>query len=54
MGWLESARRFADAVVALDDGSTDETAFILADDPLVRILLHVLGDWLHVGVHTLI
>jgi glycosyltransferase involved in cell wall biosynthesis len=39
-GWLESVRRFADVVVALDDGSTDETAEILASDPLVaRVLM---------------
>src|SRR5215210_506784 len=38
-GWLESAGRFADAVVALDDGSTDDTAAILAASPLVARLL---------------
>jgi glycosyltransferase involved in cell wall biosynthesis len=38
-GWFQSVRRFADAVVALDDGSTDGTAAILGLDPLVRILL---------------
>jgi glycosyltransferase involved in cell wall biosynthesis len=38
-GWLNCVRRFADAVVALDDGSTDGTAALLAQDPLVRILL---------------
>src|SRR5215210_194189 len=38
-GWLESARRFADAVVALDDGSTDRTRELLASDPLVEVLL---------------
>ena len=37
--YLESATRFADAVVALDDGSTDGTRDLLADDPLVRVLL---------------
>ena len=31
-GWLESARGFADAVVALDDGSTDRTRELLAAD----------------------
>jgi hypothetical protein len=38
-GWLESVRGFADGIVALDDGSTDGTAAVLAGDPLVRILL---------------
>ena len=36
---LDALRRFADAVVALDDGSTDGTAALLAQDPLVRVLL---------------
>jgi spore germination protein len=38
-GWFESARLFADAVVALDDGSTDRTRELLAADPLVKVLL---------------
>lgn len=38
-GWFESVRGFADAVVALDDGSTDRTAELLAAEPLVKILL---------------
>lgn len=38
-GYLESVASFADAVVALDDGSTDETREILAAHPLVRVLL---------------
>ena len=38
-GWFESARRFADAVVALDDGSTDRTRELLAAEPLVQVLL---------------
>lgn len=38
-GYLESAARFADAVVALDDGSTDETREILDRSPLVKIVL---------------
>ena len=38
-GWLECVRRFADAVVALDDGSTDETRELLEADPLVKIVL---------------
>ncbi len=39
-GWLASVRPFADAVVALDDGSTDGTRAILEAEPLVRRLLH--------------
>ncbi len=38
-GWLGSVRRFADVVVALDDGSTDRSGDLLAADPLVRVLL---------------
>jgi glycosyltransferase involved in cell wall biosynthesis len=38
-GYLGSVRTFADAVVALDDGSTDRTPQILAADPLVAKLL---------------
>lgn len=38
-GYLESAARFADAVVALDDGSTDQTAALLEAAPLVRAVL---------------
>lgn len=38
-GYLDSVSRFADAVVALDDGSTDETRSVLAAHPLVRIIL---------------
>lgn len=37
--WLASAERYADAVIALDDGSTDETADILDAHPLVVKLL---------------
>jgi hypothetical protein len=37
--WFESVRQFADAVVALDDGSTDDTRRLLAADALVKILL---------------
>ena len=33
--YLESAGRFADAVIALDDGSSDATAELLAASPLV-------------------
>jgi glycosyltransferase involved in cell wall biosynthesis len=38
-GWLDGVRGWVDAVVALDDGSTDETAELLTADPLVRVLL---------------
>jgi glycosyltransferase involved in cell wall biosynthesis len=38
-GYLESAGRMADAVVALDDGSTDETAELLEASPLVELVL---------------
>ncbi|MDH5699577.1 MAG: glycosyltransferase, partial [Nitrospirota bacterium] len=38
-GYFESVSRFADAVVALDDGSTDSTKQILKDNPLVKVLL---------------
>ncbi|HZG66930.1 MAG TPA: putative glycoside hydrolase, partial [Herpetosiphonaceae bacterium] len=38
-GYFESAARFCDAIVALDDGSTDETHELLAACPLVKILL---------------
>jgi glycosyltransferase involved in cell wall biosynthesis len=38
-GFLESVERFADAVVALDDGSIDDTAAILEQHPLVHTVL---------------
>jgi glycosyltransferase involved in cell wall biosynthesis len=38
-GYFESVARFADAVVALDDGSTDDTRELLDRNPLVRVLL---------------
>jgi glycosyltransferase involved in cell wall biosynthesis len=38
-GYLEAAARFADAIVALDDGSTDRTRDILEASPLVKIVL---------------
>ncbi len=38
-GYFESAARFADAVVALDDGSTDATRELLECSPLVQVLL---------------
>jgi glycosyltransferase involved in cell wall biosynthesis len=37
--YLDSVSRFADAIVALDDGSTDETRSVLAAHPIVRIIL---------------
>ena len=37
--WFASVERFADAVIALDDGSTDDTAAILDAHPLVKVLL---------------
>jgi glycosyltransferase involved in cell wall biosynthesis len=38
-GWFESISRIADAIVALDDGSTDETRSLLEEHPLVvRVL----------------
>ncbi|MGH9030847.1 MAG: glycosyltransferase family 2 protein [Acidimicrobiia bacterium] len=38
-GWIESVERFADVVVALDDGSTDDTGERLAASPVVARLL---------------
>lgn len=38
-GWFESVSKFADAVVALDDGSTDGTAQYLRQHHLVKLLL---------------
>ena len=38
-GFLEGVSGFCDAVVALDDGSTDRTAEILEAHPIVKILL---------------
>ncbi|HLB62684.1 MAG TPA: glycosyltransferase [Actinomycetota bacterium] len=38
-GYFESVSRVADAVVALDDGSTDGTREVLRAQPLVRVLL---------------
>jgi glycosyltransferase involved in cell wall biosynthesis len=37
--YLASAEGFCDAIVALDDGSTDETAELLEASPLVQIVL---------------
>ncbi len=38
-GWFESVERFADALVALDDGSTDATREVLQSHPLVKRLV---------------
>lgn len=38
-GYFQSVGRFADAIVALDDGSTDGTRAALARQPLVEVLL---------------
>lgn len=48
-GWFDSVRPFADAVVALDDGSTDDTAALLDAEPLVRVLLRNLRRDSYVG-----
>ena len=37
--WFASVEPFADAVIALDDGSTDDTAALLDAHPLVKVLL---------------
>src|SRR5205823_3610674 len=37
--WLDEAGRFADAVIALDDGSTDTTGDVLRAHPLVAQVL---------------
>ena len=38
-GWFENVRGFADAVIALDDGSDDGTRALLGSEPLVRAVL---------------
>lgn len=38
-GWFESVRGFADVVVALDDGSTDDTRALLDASPLVSCVI---------------
>jgi len=47
-GWLASAEHFADAVVALDDGSTDDTREVLEHHPLVvRVLTNPVRQTYH-------
>jgi glycosyltransferase involved in cell wall biosynthesis len=47
-GWLASVSSYADAVLALDDGSTDRTSAILEDNPLVReVLTNPVRDGYH-------
>ncbi len=38
-GYFESVRQFADGVLALDDGSTDETRAVLEAEPMVQTIL---------------
>lgn len=38
-GWLDAVRPLADAVIALDDGSSDDSAAVLEADPLVARVL---------------
>ena len=38
-GWLDSVSRYADTVIALDDGSTDETRTLLEAHPVVAQVL---------------
>ncbi|MGH8969607.1 MAG: Mur ligase family protein, partial [Actinomycetes bacterium] len=38
--WLDAARPLADAIVALDEGSSDGSVALLEREPLVRTLLH--------------
>src|SRR6476469_691504 len=38
-GWFDAVRPVADAVIALDDGSTDATGELLEREPLVEVVL---------------
>ncbi|MEY2569258.1 MAG: hypothetical protein QOE35_3787 [Actinomycetota bacterium] len=49
--WLDEAARFADAVVALDDGSTDGTGAVLAAHPLVATVITNERRAGHLGWH---
>ena len=49
--WLDDAAAFADAVVALDDGSTDDTGAILAAHPLVKAVITNERRAGHLGWH---
>jgi UDP-N-acetylmuramoyl-tripeptide--D-alanyl-D-alanine ligase len=42
--WIEAVRPLADAIMALDQGSSDGSAEILAREPLVRTLLHGVAE----------
>ena len=46
--WLDAARPLADAIMALDEGSSDDSVALLEREPLVRTLLH--GDGSPAGV----
>ena len=48
-GYFDSARRVADAIVALDDGSTDDTRVLLDSEPLVKIVLANMPRDTHAG-----
>ena len=49
--WLDAASAFADAVIALDDGSTDDTGAVLAAHPLVATVLANEPRIGHLGWH---
>ena len=49
--WLDSASAVADAVVALDDGSTDDTGAVLAAHPIVAKVLSNPRRVGHLGWH---
>ena len=38
--WLDAVRPLADAILALDEGSSDGSVALLEREPLVRTLLH--------------
>src|SRR5881394_3660875 len=49
--WLDESCRFADAVVALDDGSTDDTLAVLRSHPMVARVLTNEPRSSHLGWH---